>query len=96
MARTAAATGGGQRQAGRARQANANVTRQGDRNEHAGESDAFMREFGDCEITDTTRARGDEIAAQVAEETKEDLHETRDQRNRLGDSVGTDGSLLFV
>jgi hypothetical protein len=93
---TAAATGGGGRQAGRARQADANVTRRGDRNEHAGESDAFMREFGDCEITDTMRARGDEIAAQVAEETKEDLHEIRDQRNRLGDAVGTDGSLLFV
>jgi hypothetical protein len=42
------------------------------------------------------RARGGEIAAQVAEETKEDLHEIRDERNRrLGDGVGTDGSLLF-
>jgi hypothetical protein len=97
--------GGGRRQAGRdARRTNANVerlraphvTRQGDQNEQAEQDDSFMTEFGNVEMTDTMRARARVIEAQVTEEMKEDRDEIRDERNRLGDGVGTDGSLLFV
>ncbi|KAI2510970.1 hypothetical protein MHU86_3442 [Fragilaria crotonensis] len=56
-----------------------------------------IAEFGgDIEMTARMQALDERIQEEVREEAENDAGDKRAERNRVGDAVGTDGTLLFV
>jgi hypothetical protein len=59
-------------------------------------SDEFAAAFGEIEMTEYMRQRDRQIAAEVAEETKETMEAEADFRQRVGDAVGIEGHALWI